>query len=295
MATLLTQRDTEMLYALGRSPLTVRQLLKLSETFAVPFRSSRRLQRRLQALRNVEWVLQWRYATEGPGAEAYYLLSPESFRLLHDGPLPGHRAFEPLSISRQRHTRCLADFIVHTAVAAHRSGLPLSNFHRENALRLQVDREFLYPDCAFRLTAEDGRTFDFFVELDAGTESVHTHDGYGTFERKIRFYEAYKDQCKARGLDHRFRVALVATGTDKRLAHLLERTQELLRLKHRPFVYGVTLTDYLGSASPLTSVCFRDNCGNNRALVPPGRTQPGPAVSPTESMPERLLAAAAMV
>src|SRR5437667_2417055 len=138
MTTLLTFRDTQIFYALGRCPLTVRQLLKLSETFAVPFHKPRRLQRRLQVLRAIGWVLQWRYATEGPGAEAYYLLSPESFRLLHDEdvPLPGHRAFEPLSASRQHHTRCLADFIVHTAVAAHRSGLPLSNFHRENSLRL---------------------------------------------------------------------------------------------------------------------------------------------------------------
>src|SRR5207244_4428007 len=117
----------------------------------------------------------------------------------------------------------------------------------------------------------DGRTFEFFTELDNGTEAVSTPDGQGPFERKIHFYEAYKDQCKARGLDHRFRVALITTGTDLRLGHLLARTQTLLRLKERPLVYGITLATYLACDAALTSACFRDHGGERRALLPPAR------------------------
>ena len=99
-------------------------------------------------------VRQWRYATSGPGVPSYYTLSPESYRLLHghDAILPGHRAFEPLSNSRQQHTHALADFIVHTAIAAHRADCTIADFHREGSLRLQVGTDFLYPDCTFRLS-----------------------------------------------------------------------------------------------------------------------------------------------
>src|SRR5207302_24147 len=101
-------------------------------------------------------------------------------------------------------------------------------------------------------------------------------DGNGSFEHKIRFYEAYKDQCKSLRKDHRFRVILVATGTDKRLGHLLARSKELLQLKHRPLVYGVTLGAYLDCATPLTNTYFLDNCRERRALVPPAPRQLSP-------------------
>jgi hypothetical protein len=271
MATLLTARDWDIFRALARCPLTIRQLQKVSETFAAPFRAERRLQRRMHALAAAGLVRHWRYDTSGTGAPGYYTLAPESYRLLHghDAALPGHRVFEPLSASRQRHTQALADLIVHTVVAAHRAGFAIGEFHREGSLRLQIGPDFLYPDCAFRLVTPDGRTFDFFTELDNGTEAVYTQGGSGTFERKIRIYEAYKDQCKALGQDHRFRVVLVTTGTDTRLGHLLQRSQELLRLRQRPLVYGATLDQYLGCGTPLHSACFRDHGQAPRALVPP--------------------------
>ncbi len=279
MSTLLTARDWDIFRALARCPLTVRQLQKISETFSTPFRGERRLQRRLHALAEAGMVRQWRYATSGPGVPCYYTLSPESYRLLHghDEAIPSNRSFEALSSSRQAHTQALADFIVHTTVAAHRGGFTITEFFREGSLQLQVGQDFLYPDCAFRLGDPDGRMFDYFVELDNGTESVHTHDGRGSFERKIRIYEDYKDQCKSLGKDHRFRVILVSTGTNTRLGHLLDRTQDLLRLKQRPLVYGITLAGYLDCNAPLTDACFRDQGNLPRALVPPPRA----ALSPT--------------
>jgi hypothetical protein len=230
----------------------------------------RRVRERLQLLTGRRLTHRFQYAVPGEGTMNYYTLSKEGYRVLHgqDVTLPGHRAFEALSISRLPHTQALADVIVHTAVAAHRSGVALHNFHREGSLKLQVEADFLYPDSTFRLVTSDGRTFDFFIELDNGTEAIFTHTGNGSFERKIRFYESYKDQCKARGLDHRFRVALVTTGTETRLCHLLACVQNLLRVKERPLVYGSTLRSYLDCAAPLASPCFRDHAGQVRALLP---------------------------
>jgi hypothetical protein len=278
MSTLVTARDRDIFRALARCPLTVRQLLKMSETFAVPFSKERRLQRRLQALAAADLIKQWRYDTTGPGVPCYYTLSPEGHRLLHghDEPLPGHRVFEALSSSRQQHTQALADFIVHTVVAAHRAGFVIADFHREGSLQVQVGQDFLYPDCAFRLVTTDGRSFDYFVELDNGTEAVRTFAGTGSFERKLRIYEAYKDQCRALRKDHRFRVILVTTGTDKRLGHMLDRAREILIVKQRPLVYGATLSDYLGCDMPLTSRCLRDHLQEARALVPPTATTLSP-------------------
>lgn len=276
-----TTRDLDVLIALDRCPLTVAQLLKLSETFTLPFTTTRRVQERLSLLAERGFVHRWQYAVPGQGTMNYYTLSKDGYRLLH-GPgttLPGHRAFEPLSASRLMHTQALADFIVHTAVAAHRGGFTMTDFHREGSLRLHVVVDYLYPDCAFQLTAPEGTKFAFYGELDNGTEPVRTEYGRGAFERKIRFYEAYKDQCKVRGLDHRFRVALVTTGTTKRLVHLLHRTEELLRLKRRPLAFGVTLADYLACKAPLTSECFTDNCGTPRVLIPPGRTARSPTAA----------------
>src|SRR5438128_184686 len=111
MATLLTPRDLDLFHALEGGPLTVRQILKLSTTFGSPFPSKRRLQRRLRTVANAGLLQQWRYATEGPGIEAYYTLSPRSYRLLYEDASPPPRlACGPVGISRQRHTRFLADF-----------------------------------------------------------------------------------------------------------------------------------------------------------------------------------------
>ncbi len=41
---LVTPRDRDLFQALDRSPLTIRQLLKLSTTFAYPFTTERRVQ-----------------------------------------------------------------------------------------------------------------------------------------------------------------------------------------------------------------------------------------------------------
>src|SRR3954454_16363145 len=135
---LLTQRDLEILTALDHCPLTARQLLKLSRTFSQPFPTERRVRDRLQALVDAGRVRLWQYATADRGAPNYYTLSPLGYRLLHgEGAIPPtKRAFSPVGIAQQHHTQSLADFVVHTAVAAQRAGVHFTGFYRENTLRL---------------------------------------------------------------------------------------------------------------------------------------------------------------
>lgn len=72
---LVTPRDRDLFEALDRCPLTVRQLLKLSVTFAYPFTTERRVQERLHQLCAAGRVRRWLYATAGQGALSYYTLS----------------------------------------------------------------------------------------------------------------------------------------------------------------------------------------------------------------------------
>ena len=81
---LITARDRQILGALERSPLTVEQLLTLSQTFEKPFRTPQRLRGRLGALREAGWLKRWRYATTcRGGAPDYHKLTLMGFRILH--------------------------------------------------------------------------------------------------------------------------------------------------------------------------------------------------------------------
>src|SRR6266436_2444412 len=118
---LLTARDLEILTALDRCPLTAEQLLTLSQIFAVPFTSERRVRERLQQLVAAGRVRRWLYATAGRGALGYYTLSRLGHLLLRadEEAAAAKRAFGPVGIARQFHTLRLADFIVHAATSSH--------------------------------------------------------------------------------------------------------------------------------------------------------------------------------
>ncbi|MFK7819872.1 MAG: hypothetical protein AB8G99_14215, partial [Planctomycetaceae bacterium] len=52
-------RDVEILHALERCPLTVKQLLVLSRTFTTPFVDANNLGRRLRRIANAGYVNSW--------------------------------------------------------------------------------------------------------------------------------------------------------------------------------------------------------------------------------------------
>src|SRR5205085_3552699 len=108
------------------------------------------------------------------------------------------------------------DFLVHLFVCAWREKVTVEHFHRENTLTLQLGEQRLLPDCAFELTGPDGGPFRFFVEIDAGTESIRSQASLDTWQRKIAFYERYQDSRV-----ERFRVLAVTTGGPQRLSNIL--------------------------------------------------------------------------
>src|SRR5437868_4211640 len=79
----LTARDYGLLRAVERCPLTVRQLKPLCVTFPPRFATDRGLQKRLAQLTRAGLLNRFRYAaTEGSGP-FYFMLSAESYRVLH--------------------------------------------------------------------------------------------------------------------------------------------------------------------------------------------------------------------
>ena len=81
----LTGRDTEVMLALDRCPLTVEQVLKLSETFQQQrFTNLRSVQERLKKLSDAGWVRRWPYATASrSGTPNYCKLTLLGYRLLY--------------------------------------------------------------------------------------------------------------------------------------------------------------------------------------------------------------------
>jgi hypothetical protein len=262
----VTSRDFEVLAALDRSRLTAEQLLKLSETFTLPFTTERRVRERLQTLCDCGRVRRSQYyATAGRGAQTYYTLTRVGYRLLYgdEATPPTKRYFGDIGVANHHHTRCLADFIVHTAVSAHRSGLTLANFCRENTLRLEIGEQYLYPDCAFQLVTADGRAFSYFVELDNGSERVESDKPIDSWERKIRLYEICQDHCP-----ERFRVLIVTTRRPERLDHILNAAARLTRNTQRSLFYGICLPQYLSADFALTAACFLNHRDQPVSLIP---------------------------
>ncbi len=261
---LCTGRDLEILTALDRCPLTAGQLLALSRTFATAFTSERRVRERLQQLCAAGRVRRWHYATAGRGQLGYYTLSPLGFHMLHGDAerYAPKRAFAPVGLARQHHTYSLAEFVVHLAACTHRAGWKLTGFYRENACRLPVGDESIYPDCAFQIVLPGQRPFSFFVELDNSTEVIRSDHDRDSWQRKLRLYDAFQDT-----VPDRFRVLVLATRSAERVQHILDAARTVLRNPQRTLVYGTRLDDFLARPDPLNSPCFRDHLGRRRALV----------------------------
>ncbi|MBI1832253.1 MAG: replication-relaxation family protein [Planctomycetes bacterium] len=251
---LVTPRDLDLFEALDRCPLTVRQLLKLSATFAYPFTTERRVQERLQCLGAAGRVRRWRYATAGQGALSYYTLTPLSYRLLHgtEAIVTGRGRFQSVGVARQSHTQALADVIVHLVVFAHAAGIPMEEFHRENTIRLTVSDESLYPDGAFTLLPSPQTRFSYFIELDNRTEPVRSGGIPDSWQRKVQFYERYQDKQS-----ERFRVLVITAGGPERLGNMLRCAADVATNPRRSLVYGVTLRDFLAAEDVITAPCFR--------------------------------------
>jgi len=279
--------------------MTARQLLKLSATWSEPFVAQRTIRDRLQQLGEVGLVRAFRYAAVDPGQpENYYQLSREGYRTVHDPDteLPTKGYGGKVAISRQLHTRALADALVHTAVAAHRSRIEMTGVYRENSLRLSASQGSVYPDAAFILVAPDQNSYRFFLEIDCGTERVRSDRSDQCWERKLQVYDRVQDQWA----ENRFRVLIVTVRSGpERLERILNLASRVQRNPNRTLFYGATLYAYLGTTFAATSPLFADHRGRRQSLVPgnlspeeqPGTQTSTAAVPSTPVLSGRLLSA----
>ncbi len=191
------------------------------------------------------------------------------YRVLHgsDAVLPKRRHFEEIALGHHHHTKCLADFIVQTFVAAHRLGIEIRYFARENSVRMEAGGSVLFPDCAFQLFTPSGRAFNFVVELDNGMERIRSPQDIESIERKLRGYDLH--QSATPSFDHgRFVVLFVTTRSSERVAHILQAATRIMRNPRRTLFLGVTLSAFLNHDMPLTVPLFMSPSGRQQSLVP---------------------------
>jgi len=261
--TIYTARDQQIHEALALTPLDTQQLLKLSETFAQPFTSARKLRERMQEHLRAGWIHTFTYATATPGQLNYYKLSAEGYRLLH-GPgavLPRRAAFNDVSLALQRHTRHLADVIVKTNVHAQQLGLRILDQRGENQLSLSFGEQTQRPDYSFRLQTRDA-VYTYYDEIDEGTEPIASTKQRESLEAKIRFHEEYQNAT-----GERYRVRVFFAKASIRMVQFLNLARKHAT-RQRSIFYAVLLEDYLNHANPLTSPMFVDHFHRLQPLVP---------------------------
>ncbi len=261
----LTARDEEVFRALDRCPFTVRQLRRLSSTFSLEFGSDRYVQTRLAQLTRAGLLRRFRYATLAGSGQFYYTLTPESFYLIHgdDAALPGPGAFREVGIARHHHTNCLAEFIVRTMIAARAAAVTVGDFTRENALKLTIAGDDLFPDASFTLTQPGRPPFLFYVELDNSTEPLASPRARDSWFRKIRFYEELQNRSASR-----FRVLGIVTRSKQRLENIAALAASVATNPQRSLFLGVHLPEFLQAAQPLMSPLFTDHRGLRVSLLP---------------------------
>lgn len=262
--TIYTARDKQIHQLLSLTPLDTWQLLKASETFELPFGSDRKLRERMQEHVAVGWVHKFSYPTTTTGIVNYYRLSATGYRLLHgpDAVLPHKSAFRDLSPSLQRHTRDLADVIVHTSVHAHRLGFKLLEQVGENKLSLVLGDRQQKPDHSFRLATPHSE-FTYYDELDESTEPISSNKARESLEAKVRFHEDYQNAT-----GERYRVRMIFAEASPRINHFLEIARKHAK-QQRTIFYAVLLENYLKHGSPLTTPIFLDHFGRLQRLAKP--------------------------
>ena len=285
---LLTPRDTEILAALDRCPLTASQILKSA-------RPSRAVHQRAAGA-----VASPPAVRVGPGVSvAVRHRRPGSTELLHalaarisafctatTAVPPTKRAFGPVASPSSTTRRCLADFVVQTPRPPTASGVDFTGFYRENTLRLQVGEECLYPDNAFQLVEPDGSDY----RILHGDRRGHRADTLAEGRRELGTEDPHSTTACRIQRRSGFGVLIVSTRSRERVrshprscCELDAKSAPVALLRHQPAGY------LAGGPPPIRRVSA--TTAANRSLLPraifdPACLEPSPMrVLPPSRLP----------
>ena len=180
----------------------------------------------------------------------------------HEATLPTKRFLRELPIGRHHHTRSLADFLVHTLIAADRLGMQIIGFHPENTLRIAAGDHGLFPDASFSLLLPSGSLFRYHVELDNSTEPIRSIERLDAWQQKLHLYHQHAIDTR-----DRFKLLVVTTKNSSRLSHILDLARQLNPNRNYSLACGVALPEYLVESKPLSSACFHDERNSKIPLL----------------------------
>ena len=270
-------RRRAVLDALLLTPMTSKQLSQyLVARFGIrlPKQNFARMMKRLLAPPRVNGkvssplIKKFHYSTESRGELIYYKLTENAYRSIVDTEekLPTKAFFRPISLSRQPHTRHLADIVVKFHADAQRNGQVIRDEYRENELALHVEQETLKPDRAFQLVTPRS-PFNFLIENDEGSERQTTAADYESLQQKVEFYFRYQKL-----LQHPIRVLFFFSRPGERMNRFLEMAR-LAAIEHynvqKCLCFAVARNDFLKSSNAFFSSVFTDHLDQPRALLTP--------------------------
>lgn len=268
----LEDRDGEIYRALDLIPLTPKQIYILSQTWSRPFQNVRRARERLSMLKSAGRLKSFRYATKTRGEQSYYLLTPVSFYHLHGrkSPKPPKSTFTELSFTRQQHTRMLADIVVHVQVLAHKEGITLSRFARENEVGYETSAGELRDDGSFDLTVSGGSVHSFHVECDRHTRPLTNRFQTNSLRDMITKYEVLADEQT-----ERFRVLFITEGNADHVRTFLTLAASEMRNQNRSLFYGITIEGFLSMRSLRQPYLLNHHLETVPLIFPHGKRTPG--------------------
>ena len=127
---------------------------------------------------------------------------------------------------------------------------------------MNVGEQSLYPDAYLQLQRQY-QVFNYFVEVDCGTEPVVSHKNRESLTRKIRFYDDYSKQ----GNDP-FRVLFVFASPLRR-SNFLDAAYEYMTPPYNRTIFLATmLPDDTVDSNLVTDSVFQDHRRNFVSLAP---------------------------
>ena len=157
---------------------------------------------------------------------------------------------------------------MHLLTLAQCDGFEFANLAREGSTKIETESGVftLYPDFGFQLLSPSGKSFNFYVELDNGTERVRSKQAVESLERKIRGYDAHQSQFEAFCPD-RYVVLFVTTRSSARVDHILDAIRSVTLNHQRRAFLVASIQAVLGARSIHDSV-FLDLNGPVPLLSP---------------------------